>query len=204
MKQAQFIALMSESLGVEEKTIRMIVRKLREAGLFTTGARGVNAPDITPLDAVRVVIAVVASTAPSRAVRDVRYFGSLKPDRREETTDCIKPMGLDPDKTLEETLLDCLEDRFPYDAIIDGYICLTDRGDATLHIAHRWQAYHQREEWQAVKDGIASNDPSRRKAVIEAWEVIDRVWKTKVNRTSEYPLEGMYQIGLQMKGWEVS
>ena len=83
MKQAQFITLMSESLGVEEKTIKMIVRNLREAGLFTTGARGVNAPDIQPIDAVRVVIAVVASPSPGKAVRDVKYFGPLKPDCRE-------------------------------------------------------------------------------------------------------------------------
>ncbi|MDJ0858638.1 MAG: hypothetical protein QNI90_18710 [Dinoroseobacter sp.] len=203
MKQAQFITLMSESLGVEEKTIRVIVRTLREAGLFTTGARGVNAPDITPLDAVRVVIAVVASTAPSRAVRDVLYFGSLKPDRREERTDYTKALGLDPDKTLEETLLDCMEDRFPDDAIIGGYIHLTDRGDAHIHIAHGWQGYHQREQWQSINDGFASYDRSRRKAAIEASEAIDRIWNTKVNRSAEFPLEGLCQIGSEMIGWEV-
>lgn len=204
MKQAQFITLMSESLGVEEKTIKMIVRILREAGLFTTGARGVNAPDITPLDAVRVVIAVVASTSPSRAVRDVQYFGGLKPDRREDWTDQTGMMGVDPDKTLEETLLDCLENRFPYEAIIGGYIQLSERGDAHLHLANGWQGYHQREQWQAVKDEFAgSNDQPKNKAVLETWEAMHRISNTKVNRSAEFPLEELHQIGFEIIGWEV-
>ncbi|MEQ8877206.1 MAG: hypothetical protein RLP16_00265 [Alphaproteobacteria bacterium] len=204
MKQAQFITLMSESLGVEEKTIRMIVRTLREAGLFTTGARGVNAPDITSLDAVRVVIAVVASPAPSRAVRDVRYFGALKPDCRENGTDHTGAVGVDPDKTLEETLVDCLENRFPYEAIIGGYLHLSESGDALLHIADGWQGYHQREQWQAVKDEFAaSNDQPRNEAVLEAWEAVHRISNTKVNRTAEFQLEELHQIGFEIIGWEV-
>ena len=204
MKQAQFITLMSESLGVEEKTIRMVVRTLREAGLFTSGARGVNAPDITPLDAVRVVIAVVASTSPSRAVRDVKYFGALKPDRREEWTDHTVMMGVDPDKTLEQTLLDCLENRFPYAAIIGGYIQLSERGDAHLHLADGWQGYHQREQWQAVKDEYAgSNGGPKNEAVFEAWEANHRISNTKVNRSAEFSLENLHQIGFEIIGWEV-
>lgn len=205
MKQAQFITLMSESLGVEEKTIKMIVRILREAGLFTTGARGVNAPDITPLDAVRVVIAVVASTSPSRAVRDVQYFGGLKPDHRDEEAASIWGLAwVDANKTLEETLLDCLSDRVPYQEISLGVLSLSERGEAHIATDNGRQDYHQREQWQAVKDEYsASNDNPKNKAVLEAWEAMHRISNTKVNRSAEISLAALHQIGFEIIGWEV-
>ena len=204
MKQAQFITLMSESLGVEEKTIKMIVRNLREAGLFTTGARGVNAPDIQPIDAVRVVIAVVASPSPGKAVRDVKYFGPLKPDCREGTRDDASHVGLDRDKTLEETLLECTSNRFPYDQIIGGFVRLSENGDAFLSMADGWQHYHQREQWQAVKaEYSGANDKPKNPAVVENWEAMQRISNTKVNRSAEFPLENLHQIGFEIIGWEV-
>lgn len=204
MKQGQFITLMSESLGIEDKTIRMIVRILREAGLFTTGARGVNAPDITSLDAVRVVIACVASSSPSRAVRDVQYFGFLKPDRREVSADFTTDMGVDPDKTLEQTLVDCLENRFPHDAISTGYILLSEIGDAQLHLAGHWQNYHQRERWQAVMDQRGSvTDDLGKLAALDDWETLHRISNTKINRSAQFPLEALNRIGFEMIGWEV-
>ena len=205
MKQAQFITLMSESLGVEEKTIRLIVRTLREAGLFTTGARGVNAPDITPLDAVRVVIAVVASPSPGRAVRDVKYFGALKPDRRDE--EAASYWGLhwvDEEKTLESTLLDCLSNRVPYEEIFTGVLHLSERGEAHIVTDSGRQDFHQREQWQAViAEYSASNDNPKNQAVLEAWEAMHRISNTKVNRSAEISLAEMYQIGFEIVGWEV-
>ena len=197
---------MSESLGVEEKTIKMIVRILREAGLFTTGARGVNAPDITSLDAVRVVLAVLASLAPSRAIRDVLYFGQLKPDLREEWTDNTILVGLDPEKTLEQTLVDCMENRLPYmNAIFASTLRLSDTGDASIIGASGDQDYHQREQWAAVvktKYPGGSDDP-KKKAANEAWESMHRISKTKINRSAELPMEVLHQIGFEMIGWEV-
>ena len=196
---------MSESLGVEEKTIRMIVRLLREAGLFTTGARGVNAPDITPLDAVRVVIAVVASPSPSRAVRDVKYFGALKPDCRDE--EAVSMWGLawvDEDKTLEDTLLDCLSNRVPYEEIYMGMLHLSEKGEAYVATDTGRQDYHQREQWQAVMEEIsASNGKPKNEAVLEAWEVMHRISNTKVNRSAEISLETLHTIGFEIIGWEV-
>tara|TARA_R110002074_G_scaffold24191_3_gene72363 strand:+ start:854 stop:1474 length:621 start_codon:yes stop_codon:yes gene_type:complete len=205
MKLSQFITFMSEILGVEEKTIRMIIRILREAGLFTTGARGVNAPDITPLDAVRVVIAVVASTSPSRAVRDVKYFGALKPDRRDEDAASIWGLAwVDENKTLEDTLLDCLSNRVPYDEISLGMLHLSERGEAHIATETGRQDYHHREQWQAVKDEYsASNDKPKNYAVLEAWEAMHRISNTKVNRSAEISLAELHQIGFEIIGWEV-
>lgn len=205
MKQGQFITLMSIVLGVEEKTIRMIVRILREAGLFTTGARGVNAPDITPLDAVRVVIAIVASPSPSRAVRDVQYFGGLMPDRRDEESASLWGLPwVSENKTLENTLLDCLSNQVPYEEISMGVLHLSERGEAHIATDNGRQDYHQREQWQAVKDEYsASNDNPKNKAVLEAWEAMNRALDTKVNRSAEFPLSELQEIGFEIIGREV-
>lgn len=205
MKQAQFIYLMSESLGVEEKTIRTIVRNLREAGLFTTGARGVNAPDITPLDAVRVVIAVVASPSPSRAVRDVRYFGALKPDCRQDFHDQTAIMGLDRDKTLEETLVDCLSNRFPYEAISEGSLYLSERGEAQLSLGGGWQSYYHREQYQAFISEVEKKHqglPVSEKA-LDCWERGQRIANARVERSAKVALDYLHQIGFEMIGWDV-
>ncbi|MEL7690528.1 hypothetical protein [Citromicrobium bathyomarinum] len=77
MKSAEFNRVMAESLGLPLKTVTTYTRFLKEAGLLTTGARGVNAPDMTPMDAARTLIAVLASDGPSQAVERVRRFGPM-------------------------------------------------------------------------------------------------------------------------------
>lgn len=64
MKSGPFISLVSDAYGVPEPTVRQYARVLKEAGLFTSGARGVNAPDITPHDAARITIAMLATASP--------------------------------------------------------------------------------------------------------------------------------------------
>jgi len=68
---------MARAFGVPHKTMITYTRFLKEAGLLTTGARGVNAPHMTALDASRVTIALLASDAPGQAVERVKRFGSI-------------------------------------------------------------------------------------------------------------------------------
>lgn len=70
--------MIAETFSVEVKTATVYARALKEAGLMTTGARGVNAPDMTPLDAARMTIALLACDGPSQAVDRVKRFGKLK------------------------------------------------------------------------------------------------------------------------------
>lgn len=201
MKKSQFISLMSESLGVEEKTIGTIVRMLREAGLFTTGARGVNAPDMTTLDAVRVVLAVVASPFPHRAVRDVKYFGSLKPDLRVGIARESFSKHLNPDATLEEILVQCAENQMPYMALIAGYIELSETGGALLNFDSAWYPYHQREQLAAIL--AKHDDEAAMRRAHEAWEAGARIANVKVDRSAKFHLERLHQIGFEILGWEV-
>lgn len=77
MKSAPFISLLAKTYHVEEKTLVVYARFLREAGLLTTGARGVNAPNMLPLDAARLTIALLATESPARAVESVKRFAPM-------------------------------------------------------------------------------------------------------------------------------
>jgi hypothetical protein len=77
MKSAAFIDAMAHAFDVPHKTMVTYTRFLKEAGLLTSGARGVNAPDMTPLDAARVTIALLATDTPGQAVERVKRFGPI-------------------------------------------------------------------------------------------------------------------------------
>ena len=78
MKSAAFIQMMAQSLTLPESTGTDYARRLKEAGLLSTGARGVNAPEMTPLDAARFLIAVLTTPSPAQCVERVRRFGQIK------------------------------------------------------------------------------------------------------------------------------
>jgi hypothetical protein len=63
--------------GIAHQTVEVYFRKLREAELLTTGARGVNAAQMKPLDAARILISVLISDRPVDAPDAVRDFGQL-------------------------------------------------------------------------------------------------------------------------------
>lgn len=78
MKQGNLIQIMSKALLTEEAKIGVTMRNLREKELLTTGARGVNAPDMTYMDAARTLVAHIVEGNPGRrAPQHVRQFGAL-------------------------------------------------------------------------------------------------------------------------------
>lgn len=77
VKAAAFVRGMSEILAVEERTLASIFRALRSERLISTGARGVNAPEMTCLDAARLTIAAMVSESQARAAEASREFGGL-------------------------------------------------------------------------------------------------------------------------------
>lgn len=77
MRAGPFIDTIAGAYRVEQATVKVLFRALRDARLLTTGARGVNAPHMTPLDAARMTIALLATDSPSRAVERVQRFGAM-------------------------------------------------------------------------------------------------------------------------------
>lgn len=68
-----------------ESTATDYARRLKEAKLLSTGARGVNAPEMTPMDAARFLLAVLTTPSPAQCVERVKRFGQLeyKPQPRQ-------------------------------------------------------------------------------------------------------------------------
>lgn len=67
----------AERFSFEQTKLTNLARSLREAGLITSGARGVHAPPATPLDAARLLIAMMLGSKLPTVVEDVRLVGSF-------------------------------------------------------------------------------------------------------------------------------
>lgn len=78
MQKGPFIKFIAEALAEDAKSVAIYVRELLDAGLLTTGARGVNAPHMLPLDAARVILALLATDRPSQAVAMVKRYGAMR------------------------------------------------------------------------------------------------------------------------------
>ncbi len=78
MKSAAFNKMVAHALTTPEKSVVVYARRLKEAGLMTTGARGRNAPEMTPMDAARLTLAILTTDSPLQCVERVRRFGQIK------------------------------------------------------------------------------------------------------------------------------
>jgi hypothetical protein len=74
MTPAQLVKAVSLALDVPEETVSTHDRNLVIAGLRTTGARGRHAPAMTPLDAARLLVAVLGSIRVKGSVEAVQAF----------------------------------------------------------------------------------------------------------------------------------
>ena len=61
MTPGQLVKAVAIALDIPEETVTQHDRNLVVAGLRTTGARGRNAPDVTSLDAARLMVASLAA-----------------------------------------------------------------------------------------------------------------------------------------------
>ena len=91
MRIGPFTNLISETFGVPKKTTTVVARALREADLLTSGARGVNAPDMSATDAARLSLALLTGEPPSTVVEELQFIRTL------QCTDAV------PEDTVTET-----------------------------------------------------------------------------------------------------
>lgn len=78
MKAGQLKTVTAKAMCVPETAVHVTMRIIREGEKLTTGAHGVNAPDMLYLDAARVLIAQLVDDAPGRAaIHHVNDFGAL-------------------------------------------------------------------------------------------------------------------------------
>ncbi|MDK3019835.1 hypothetical protein [Pseudodonghicola flavimaris] len=77
MRPKAFNIKVQECYRTEGTTLPETLRLLKAAGLMSTGARGVNAPDMTPRDAARLTIALLASSKVVHVVEATKKFCAL-------------------------------------------------------------------------------------------------------------------------------
>lgn len=78
MRKGPFISTVAAFCRIEEKTVRIFARELINAGLLSSGGRGVNAPHMTHEDLATMLIAMLGTDKPARAVETVEHFGQMQ------------------------------------------------------------------------------------------------------------------------------
>lgn len=81
MRPNAFTSKVQECYRTEGTTVPQAIRLLKAAGLMSTGARGVNAPDMTPRDAARITIALLATDKVVNVVEATKKFCALTVNR---------------------------------------------------------------------------------------------------------------------------
>lgn len=76
IKSLAFWDVIADALGVDRSSVDRAARSLRGAGLIGTGV-GRHAPDVTPRDAARYLIAFLGSGRPTHATETVARFSTL-------------------------------------------------------------------------------------------------------------------------------
>jgi len=104
MKIGPFISLISATYGLPEKTVVVVARALREAGWLTSGARGVNAPDMEARDAARLSLALLTGEPPSKAVSEFEFLRTLQAVDEYPDTGLLNRETLPHNHTFEEAI----------------------------------------------------------------------------------------------------
>lgn len=104
MKLKHFLEITSNTLGVEVAALRVLARALREGGFFSTGARGVNAPDLAPEDATAMVLCLLMDCGPKVAAERLARVAGRKASAHSDGlgADVGAALGLSDGSTLLE------------------------------------------------------------------------------------------------------
>lgn len=91
---AQLVTTLSEATGVPLATVVDIDRRLVKGGLRSKGGRGLHAARMTPLDAARLLTAILASAQANLAVAAVHRYARTQVDRARSSEQVFAASGL--------------------------------------------------------------------------------------------------------------
>ena len=92
---AELTQTVSDATGVPLATVVDIDRKLLKAGLRTKGGRGLNAARMQPLDAARLLMAILASPQANEAATAVERYAQTGVDKSLSSEGQFSATGLD-------------------------------------------------------------------------------------------------------------
>ena len=107
MKSGSFIKLIASTYGLPEKSVFVVARALRENDkrYLTTGARGINAPDMTLVDAARLTLALLTGEAPSKVVEEYEFMRTLHTAAKYSHAGLLGSCNLADDHSLEDVII---------------------------------------------------------------------------------------------------
>lgn len=85
---------LAERFSFEHTKLNTLARALRQNGLLSSGARGLNAPPATSVDAARLLIAMMLDSKMATAAQDVILVGDFLPLNPEALTPAFRPETL--------------------------------------------------------------------------------------------------------------
>ncbi|MDO9527181.1 MAG: hypothetical protein Q7J57_16855 [Gemmobacter sp.] len=102
MRIGPLISLLSSTYGLPEAGVVLVARALREAGWLSTGARGVNAPEMGPRDVARLTLALLSGEPPSKVVDEFEFIRTLQTAEAYPTTGFLPQGALPEGHNLED------------------------------------------------------------------------------------------------------
>ena len=129
MKSGPFAHVVARLLRLDPQSVTVAARHLKSAGLMATGARGVNAPEMTGADLAALLLSLLATDRPAWAADMLnRYKGfQLSAPSMAQAVGSRLP---DPDHTLLDFLNLICDPSFPLDPDHE----FTVRAVATSHV----------------------------------------------------------------------
>lgn len=136
----------AERFAFEPTKVASLARQLREAGQLTQGARGVNAPNATALDAARLLLAMMLNCRLPNVVEDVTVVGGFVPVGGATFSDVFAP------GTLESALCGLIE-YFGLDPVEDEDTARYDGFEADMRLTpYRALAHVSIRRWSDDKE----------------------------------------------------
>lgn len=104
MRIGPLISVLSSTYGIPEASVVLVARAMREAGWISTGARGVNAPEMTAADAARLTIALLTGETPGKVVEEFELVRTLQTGDLYPDVGFVSAENLAKDHTFEDAV----------------------------------------------------------------------------------------------------
>lgn len=125
---------LADRFSFEKTKLNSLARVMREAGLLTSGARGVNAPDATSLDAARLLIAMMLDSKIASVNEDVSLVGKFTVLRNSNPDANFSPTNFEDGFSQVLDMFGTAPDWYVHD--LTGYVELTPYAAlALIHLA---------------------------------------------------------------------
>ena len=170
MKPGPFTTVFALLARVDEKTLAVHVRALRDAGVLDKGGRGRSGIEVDHVYLAKLLISRMATDKPARAVEAYQRFESmqLSNPRGHEMVKSVLP---DPDHTLLDFMTAICDPANQLPATFDFEVCFEGSSMATVRGRNTTLMYVDRNWIESTTDALTAtdgDDPAIKKILADA------------------------------------